>query len=282
MKLLNLLFALLLVVAAGVLTAEAQTTKYWDIDTIDQLGAGGAAPAGTWDTGGTSNWNTNSDGSGLPTTWTAGDSAVFSAGGDATGAFDVTLSGTQSLGSLLKVEEGTVHLVSGQADFGATNGNITVDGTSTLTVAAAGSATINGTNGITKNGTGTLILSSANTAQPFSKATGAILTINSGVVEFSSTGTTTGNDNALGQAPATAQAAAVTINGGTLRWNGTAAATLSLNRGITIGASGGTIEVVPTTNTGLSLPSAASFTLNGAGTLTKTGAGRFTMNTGSR
>src|SRR5467141_1615050 len=110
MKLLTALFASLLVIATGVLTVNAQTTKYWDIDTIDQLGAGGATPSGTWDTGTTANWNTNPDGSGIPTTWTAGDNAVFSAGGDATGAFDVTLNGTQSLSSLLEVEEGTVHL----------------------------------------------------------------------------------------------------------------------------------------------------------------------------
>jgi fibronectin-binding autotransporter adhesin len=283
MKLFQGVIASLLVIAGGVLTADAQVTKYWDINGTN-LGSTDTPPtaSGTWD-GSNAFWNTDPTGGGAGTlsAWTGADNAIFSAGGDATGAFDVTLSGTQSLSSLLQVEEGTVHLVGGQVDFGATNGNITVDGSSVLTVSAAGSSTINGSNGITKNGTGTLILSSGNTAQPFNKATGAILTINSGVVEFSSTGTTSGNDNALGQAPATAQAAAVTINGGTLRWNGAASATFSLNRGITIGPNGGTIEVVPTTNTGLSLPSAAAFTLNGAGTFTKTGAGRFTMNTTS-
>lgn len=276
------LLALTVIAVLYVPVPAMGATNYWDTN-VD-AGAGGtgtSTPTGTWDTGTTANWNINSDGTGVPTMWAAGDSAVFSAGSDATGAYDVTVSGIQTLGPLLQIEEGAVHLVGGQVNFGATNGNITVDGTSILTISAAGSTTINGTNGITKNGTGTLVLSNGNTAQPFSKATGAILTINSGVVEFSSTGSTTGNDNALGQAPAAAQAAAITINGGTLRWNGTAAATLSVNRGITIGANGGTIDVAPTTNSGLSLPSAAAFTLNGSGTLTKAGGGRFTLNTTS-
>src|SRR3954454_15902074 len=82
-------------------------TNYWDIDTIDQSGAGGPTPSGTWDTGTTANWNTNSDGTGIPATWTAGDSAVFAAGGDATGAYTVTLAANQTLGALT-VEEGTI------------------------------------------------------------------------------------------------------------------------------------------------------------------------------
>src|SRR6478672_10628164 len=89
-------FVVTLIVAGGALTAHSQTTKYWDVDTIDQLGAGGPTPSGTWDTT-TANWNINADGSGVPTTWTAGDNAVFAAGSDATGSFTVTISGTQSL-----------------------------------------------------------------------------------------------------------------------------------------------------------------------------------------
>jgi autotransporter-associated beta strand protein len=250
-------------------------TKYWDIDGGNP-GAGGASPAGTWDTGTTANWTLDSTGAGAADVWAAGDDAVFSAGTDAVGPFAVTVSGTQSANSLT-VEEGSVQLSAGQVDFGAVNGAINVAGGASLSLTAG--ATLNGTNGLTKSGAGTLTLGSA--AQPYSRAAGAILSITGGVVEFSSTGSAAGGDNVLGVNPGAARANALTIDGGTLRWNGSASHTLSVNRGVTIGANGGTIEVVPTNNTGLSLPSAASFTLNGSGTLTKTGGGRFTLNTTS-
>src|SRR5439155_8662363 len=83
--------------------------------------------------------------------------------------------------------------------------------------------------------------------------------------------------------PGAADAAAISINGGTLRCVNAASFTLNVNRGVTIGNSGGTIEVTSTANTGLSLPASASFTLNGGASavLTKIGPGRFTLNTSS-
>src|SRR4051794_4211030 len=81
--------------------------QYWDINT--DAGAGGngtATPTGTWNAANT-NWNTVAAGTGAPTIWGAGNVAVFSAGGDATGAFAVTVTGTQSL-SGLTVEEGAI------------------------------------------------------------------------------------------------------------------------------------------------------------------------------
>jgi fibronectin-binding autotransporter adhesin len=275
MKSLNSIFASLLIVASSVLTADAQTTRYWDIDTIDQAGAGGATPAGTWDTGTTANWNTIADGTGVPGMWTAGDNAVFSAGGDATGAYTVTVSGTQSLNALT-VEEGTITQGTGTLSFGATNGVFTIADGATWNNGGAGTGTITGTNGITMSvssgPTGVLKLGGANT---MTRAAGsAVVQINGGIVDFTA-------DLGLGSAPAAANAAAVTINGGELRATLSAATTLNVNRGVTIGPLGGTINVVNTTNTGLSLPSAATFTLNGAGTLTKIGPGRFTMNTTS-
>src|SRR5262249_26248855 len=109
----------------------------------------------------------------------------------------------------------------------------------------------------------------------FSSAAGAQLTISGGgIVDFNS-------ELQLGAVPGAARAAAVTINGGTLRYSGTTSTTLALHRGITIGARGGPIDLVSTASTGFALPGAASFTLNGSGTVTKAGAGRFTLNTTS-
>ncbi|MFO0789336.1 MAG: autotransporter-associated beta strand repeat-containing protein [Pirellulales bacterium] len=247
-------------------------TKYWDIDGAT-AGAGGATPAGTWDTA-TSNWTTDSTGASAGTTWVAGDTAVFAAGTNATGAYTVTISGTQSVGAIT-VEEGTITQGTGTVDFGATNGVFTVASGATWSNSGAGTGTITGTNGITMSAssgsTGVLKLGGANT---FTKAGGAALTINGGIVEFT-------GDAGLGSVPGASTASAVTINGGTLRYTSTTSTTLNVNRGITIGTNGGTIEVTSAASTGLSLPSAAAFTLNGSGTLTKTGAGRFTLNTTS-
>ncbi len=269
MKLYTCLVAASLISGTCILTAHAQL--YWDIDTIDQGGAGGATPSGVWDTG-TANWNVNSDGTGLPTTWSAGESAVFSAGTDATGSFDVTVSGTQSL-SALTVEEGTIRQLSGTIDFGAVNGVIDVASGATWDVSGSGSGFIAGTAGITKNSAGTLFLGGT---EQYSSGSGAQLTINDGVADFS-------GDLALGTAPAAARAGAVTLDGGTLRYSGAGALTLNANRGIAIGPNGGTIEVPKLAAiSGLSTSSGgtAATSLTGSGILTKTGAGRLTLNVG--
>jgi autotransporter-associated beta strand protein len=248
--------------------AASAQSLYWDIDGVNP-GSGGATPAGTWDTGTTSNWTTDPGGAIAGTTWSANADAVFAAGSDATGAYSVTVTGTNSLKSLT-VEEGAITQLGGTLDFG-TNANAVINvatGASWIN-AGVGTGTITGTAGITKSGAGTLSLGSAET---FSSASGAQLTITQGVVDFTA-------DLGLGAVPSVAQAAAVTIDGGTLRFSGSSAVTLNVKRGVTIGPNGGTIDVVNTTNTGLSLPASATFTLNGGGTLTKVGLGRFTLNT---
>src|SRR5437870_13217460 len=70
--------------------------KYWDINGAT-AGAGGATPSGTWDTGTTANWTTDSTGSSAATTWASANTAIFSAGTDATGLFTVTLVGTETI-----------------------------------------------------------------------------------------------------------------------------------------------------------------------------------------
>lgn len=106
----------------------AQTSQYWDIDTIDAAGAGGGgAPSGTWDTATTPNWNVNADGTGIPTTWTDGNLAVFSAGSDATGTYVVTVSGAPQA-SGITFEEGTdVTLNGGQVTLTGTTPTVTLN-----------------------------------------------------------------------------------------------------------------------------------------------------------
>src|SRR6478609_1677061 len=101
-----------LALSLGICVANGwAATKYWDTNGATS-GAGGSVPAGTWNTGGLTNWTTNSNGTSATTTWTAGDSAIFAAGSDATGNYTVTLNGTQTA-SGVSVEEGFVNFDSG-------------------------------------------------------------------------------------------------------------------------------------------------------------------------
>src|SRR5882762_4895953 len=79
--------------------------KYWD-NNAATTGAGGPSPTGTWDTTGTK-WTTDATGNSATTTWADGDTAIFSAGTDATGPYTITTSGTRTVGGLL-VEDGIV------------------------------------------------------------------------------------------------------------------------------------------------------------------------------
>src|SRR3954469_4644969 len=70
--------------AAGPLfsaTRIAGATAYWDIDG-GTSGAGGAAPGGAWES---SFWSSDPAGAVATTTWTSGDSALFSSGTGASG-----------------------------------------------------------------------------------------------------------------------------------------------------------------------------------------------------
>jgi autotransporter-associated beta strand protein len=247
-------------------------TNYWRLSTAASGSAGGPNPDGTWDTGITANWDPDSAGNGAHVTWNSNDYANFSAAGDATNAFTVTIpTSTTNFAAGLTVDEGTITMGPGTLSFGANNGVCDIATNAVWNVLGAGTGLVAGTGGITKNGPGTLNLGGT---MPYSRASAAVLTINSGILNFD-------GDLALGVVPTSARTNAVTINGGTLRQIA-GGFTLAVNRGVTIGPNGGTIEVTNLTSvTGLSLPSAASFTINGssAAVLTKTGGGRFTMNT---
>src|ERR1041385_6031246 len=186
-------------------TSVHAATNYWDIDGVVP-GAGGVTPSGTWDTGTTANWTADSTGSSAATTWTANDTAVFSAGTDASGSYAVTIPTTAAAGAVT-VEEGTISMLTGTLDFGSANGVFDIASGATWSVSGAGTGFVTGTGGITKNGAGILELGGT---MPYSRSSGAILTINAGIVNIN-------GDLACGAVPSTARATAVTINGGTLR-----------------------------------------------------------------
>jgi fibronectin-binding autotransporter adhesin len=151
-------------------TPLGTATLYW-------VGSGGASPNGTWDTNaGNAVWNNVSDGSGNAVPWTADSAAVFSAGTTATGAYTVTVSGTQSA-SGMTFEDGTATLAGGQVNLTGLH-TISVN---TGVTANIGSA-IGGTVGMVKDGTGTLVLTGN---QAYSGAT----VISGGVLQLGDGGT---------------------------------------------------------------------------------------------
>lgn len=112
---------------------------------------------------------------------------------------------------------------------------------------------------LTKTGTGTLTLSATNAHSATAVSGGAIVVA---------------SDANLGAVPANFTAGNITLNGGTLRFG--ADFDLSNNRGITLGAGGGTIDTQGFTNpTGYTQHNG----IQGNGNLTKVGGGTFFMNT---
>jgi fibronectin-binding autotransporter adhesin len=258
----------LLIVATGAAEARAQT-KYWDLDVIPRAGAGSATPGGTWNAA-AATWNTDSTGTLLPTTWTAGNIADFSAGTNATGPYTVTVTGTQSL-SGLTVEEGIITQNGGALNFGAYSASINIASGAAWGENSLGVFT--GTGGIVKGGLGALTLRGTNTFMRTGLGNQPFLTINSGVVDFTL-------DANLGAIPsASDNGAALSLNGGTLRYSGAATFALATNRGVNIGASGGTFEIVNGNTLALAAGAPAATALTGSGTITKTGIGRFRLQT---
>src|SRR5437016_540559 len=98
----------ILMLTTGLLGPALAATYYWDTNGAT-LGTG-TNPNGVWDIG-SSFWNFDRDGSvSAPTVTTSAlDDLIFSAGSDATGAYTVTVSGTQEAKSLT-FEDGTATL----------------------------------------------------------------------------------------------------------------------------------------------------------------------------
>ncbi len=142
----------------GFLTHASAADAFWDINGITP-GAGGTTPGGTWSTG-SAFWNSDPTGGGAGsiTGWVNGNTAIFSAGSDATGSFTVTpdatvttvekiVSRSSADGSLITIETGTT--------LTNTTGIIEVEGTGRrLQIRSV----LTGSNGLTKRGTGILEL----------------------------------------------------------------------------------------------------------------------------
>lgn len=189
-----------------------------------------------------------------------GDGATV--GADGSGGALRNLSGSNSYGGSITLNSASniqsdAGLLTIEGSISATNVNLTVEG--------AGNTTINGLIGtgsgtLTKNDAGTLIL--GNTGNSYTGST----VVNGGILQIAS-------ESNLGANPGSPSAGQLTLNGGTLAT--TATFTIDdANRGITIGASGGTIQTATSTVLTLS----AANTVATTGTLTKSGAGALTIN----
>ncbi len=235
-------------------------TVYWDIDGANP-GAGGATPAGVWDSGITANWTADAAGASAGTTFTDNDDAVFSAAADATGSYGVGLSGTPIVGNLT-VEEGNITISGGTAlNLGggvALKGNLDVFANSTLTISSAitgGDNTGSITKGISGGtGTGTLVLSGANTY------TGQT-TVRVGTLSFDSIGNVNGGASALGN-PSDIALGTIKLGGGTvgatLKYTGSGHSTdrvlnLATTTGTTLIDASGSGALVFTSATGVTM-----------------------------
>lgn len=150
--------ACLTLTSAILLTCAHGADVYWDINDTT-AGAGGTAPAGTWDTG-TTNWSSDSTGSSAAAVWANGDSAIFSAGSDATGTFTVTNGGVTV--DNITQEEGRVRVSSGTLTLADTSMTINtqtrVSGDYDLRIDSLIADSGAGASSFTKTGAGILLL----------------------------------------------------------------------------------------------------------------------------
>jgi len=151
---------LLLILTLALLAIQTQAqSPYWDTNDTTP-GSGGPAPSGIWDLT-TLRWN-NAAGDASSAAWTNSgvESAIFTAGSDATGTYSVTLGAATALKlSALTLNTGSLTLtpqtLADGLDFGSTNAALNVAGGASLSIASF----VNGSAGLTKTGTGVAILS---------------------------------------------------------------------------------------------------------------------------
>ncbi len=246
----------LLALAVGSLLSgslRAQTVLYWDTNGAT-AGAGGPSPSGPWsDNNGSKNrnWNTTADGSTTwPTSWVAGATAHFSAGTDATGAYSVTVSGTQQVADIYvdqgspTISGGTLNFVNPSATFAVASGSV-----ATVSASLTGAGTA-----LNKTGAGTLVLAGSDT---YAGATN----INAGTLQL-------GAGNVL---PGTAVTVAAGANFNLNNYSTTVGSLAGAGQ-LTLG--GGTLTV-GTDNTSTTF--AGSFAGGDTGTFAKTGSGTLTL-----
>ena len=204
---------------------------YWDIDG-DTAGAGGANPGGNW---GDSNWSSSAAGDAATAAWTGEDTAVLSAGIDATGSFTLNLASATTIGGLT-VEEGSPTVSgAGSLMLGDPATRFSITGGVTISSAISGTG-----KGINKRGPGTLTLTGTNSYNGEVRINGGNLSIG---------GTVSGLDKLTFGWDGTA---------GTENLNITAGADITTGRLVlcdwyysesTVSHSGGTLNVVGTNDT---------------------------------
>lgn len=138
-------------------SSVTQTGSFWDINGA-VAGAGSDTPSGTWGTD--SNWTTEPNGTAATGPWAPGRTAVFSAGNDATGAYTVTVDGTQDIGGIT-FQDGTVNIEGGTALRLTSNADLTVAAGQTASISTAFTEQEAGLQ-LSKSGAGTLVLSGDN------------------------------------------------------------------------------------------------------------------------
>lgn len=143
--------AALLMFLQILLTPAWAANLYWDSN--GTTNGAGTTPTGNWGTN--DYWSASSLGTATTAAWTSGETAVFSAGTDATGIFTVTLGAAQTAAGLT-FEEGVVTLTG--MDL-----NIAAPGTVICATTGIVDSVVTGSAGLTKLGNGELVLKKANT-----------------------------------------------------------------------------------------------------------------------
>ena len=251
------IFATALTLVFSVETTNAASLSWDGSDTVT---AGAQGGAGNWNVNSTANW------------WDGTADVVWPAlgGTDDDAIFEGT-AGTVTLTSAITANDLTFnttgYILSGAQTLtlNGTTPTITVGTSITATIGNGTATVLAGSAGLTKAGAGTLILSGslANTFTGKTSVTGGTLSIAA--------------DTALGAAPGAAVADQLTLNGGALRITA-GAQTLNANRGITLGASGGTID--SSTIAGTAITTTVGGVITGTGPLTLRATGNMSANGG--
>lgn len=255
MKVFTTLASFLAVAQLLVLPLHSQSVLYWDLNGNVAGSGGGSSPAGVWNST-SANWNPQADGTGAPSTWTAGQIAAFAAGANATGAYQVILAGTQTAAGVT-LEEGTLTLAGGSLSAGASSLAVQVATGTRLNLNSVLAGTVTaGSNGMAISSGGTVRLMAA--TNTFS----GDISVNASRLEFI---TATTDLLSLG-----AGTKSVTLtNGAVVAPVNSANPSSTSGKSFVIGTGGGAFNVV--NGVTLTLDDAGQF--SGTGNLTITGSG---------
>ncbi|MHA3771381.1 beta strand repeat-containing protein [Verrucomicrobiota bacterium sgz303538] len=244
---------------ATLLTPGARAQLYWD--TNGSITGSGTPGIANWDSG--TNWTTDSTGAGTSTSWVNGSQVFFSAGSEAAGTWDITLTGPIQTSAITFLgTANTIHNISGGSIDMGTAG-LLINATAQGTVGGRSKtifSDIVGSGGITiaANGDTSATGGSSNTIFALTGANTFLgnVVVTSGVVHVNSNFGDVSNK--------------VILNGGGLVDPNT---NVFFTRDLEIGAAGGVIRAYGNT-TNFQLAGA----LTGAGTLRRTDGGTVIIN----